>query len=140
MKSSKDVFKMAWMMAYVAVKKFGGNVKDYIVESIKLAWQQIKQGFKKSKDMVKSDYVALLINHVIAVSFFKKDGSKRLIYGTLNFDYINQHQHQHQHQHHDSNSSKTRTVPEHQIIIFDAEINEYRSFIIDNVIDYVIIA
>jgi hypothetical protein len=132
MKNSKSVFTMAWLIAKIAVKRFGGNVKDYIVESIKLAWQQVKQGIKSVHEMIKQDYIRLMLNHVIAVSFFKKDGSKRIIYGTLQTDYINQH--------HVSASTKTRTVPEHQVIIFDAEINEYRSFIIDNVIDYVVIA
>jgi hypothetical protein len=132
MKNSKSVFQMAWLIAKIAVKRFGGNVKEYIAASIKLAWNQIKNGIKSVHEMVKADYVQMMLNHVIAVSFFKKDGSKRLMYGTLNHEYINQH--------HVSASSKTRTVPEHQIIIFDAEINEYRSFIIDNVIDYIIIA
>ena len=132
MKTSNNAFALAWIIAKIAVKRFGGNVKEYIASSIKLAWKQIKNGIKSVYEMVKADYIKLMLNHVIAVSFYKKDGSKRLIYGTLNTDYINQH--------HVSNSSKTRTVPEHQIIIFDAEINEYRSFIIDNVIDYVVIA
>jgi hypothetical protein len=133
MKNSKSVFQMAWLIAKIAVKRFGGNVKDYIVESIKLAWKQVKQGIKSVHEMIKQDYIRLMLNHVIAVSFFKKDGSKRIIYGTLNSDYIKQN-------HQVMASSKTRTVPEHQVIIFDAEINEYRSFIVDNVIDYVVIA
>ena len=132
MKTSNNAFALAWIIAKIAVKRFGGNVKEYIAASIKLAWKQIKNGIKSVYEMVKADYIKLMLNHVIAVSFYKKDGSKRLIYGTLNTDYISQH--------HVSASSKTRTVPDHQIIIFDAEINEYRSFIIDNVIDYVVIA
>ena len=131
MKTSKNVFQIAWIIAKIAVKRFGGKVKEYLAASIKLAWSQIKAGFKSNSKMTKSDYVKLLINHVIGVSFFKKDGSKRIIYGTLNVDYINQH--------YSKFSTSTRTVPNHQVIIFDAEINEYRSFIIDNVIDYVII-
>ena len=131
MKTAKQAFSTAWLIAKAASKKFGGNVAMYFIESLKLAYKQIKAKAKSANELTKADLIQIMLHHTIVVSFFKKDGSKRFMYGTLNREYIESN--------HVSNSSKTRTVPNHQIIIFDAELNEYRSFIIDNLIDYAII-
>ena len=39
----KNVMKNAWEIARNAVKKFGGNVKEYFAESLKLAWAAFKK-------------------------------------------------------------------------------------------------
>lgn len=38
----KNTMKRAWEIAKEAVKKFGGKVKEYFAESLKLAWSEIK--------------------------------------------------------------------------------------------------
>lgn len=38
----KSVMTIAWEIAYDAVETFGGKVKDYFTQSLKLAWIKIK--------------------------------------------------------------------------------------------------
>ncbi|TCP32200.1 phage protein Gp111 [Scopulibacillus darangshiensis] len=43
----KSVMAIAWKMARHGAKKFGGKVKDYFSEALKLAWKAVKGGFVK---------------------------------------------------------------------------------------------
>lgn len=40
----KQILKTAWEISYVAVEKFGGKVKEFFSESLKMAWEQAKNG------------------------------------------------------------------------------------------------
>ena len=37
-----DILKAAWKLARIGQKKFGGNVKEYMSEALKLAWSIVK--------------------------------------------------------------------------------------------------
>ena len=39
----KNVMTIAWEIAREGVEKFGGNVKEYFAESLRLAWKKIKE-------------------------------------------------------------------------------------------------
>lgn len=39
----KKIMKRAWEIAREGVKKFGGKVKEYLAESLKLAWKEVKE-------------------------------------------------------------------------------------------------
>lgn len=39
-KTKSSIMKRAWTIAKEAVKKFGGNVKEYFAQSLKLAWAE----------------------------------------------------------------------------------------------------
>lgn len=43
-----NVMKRAWEIAKAGQQKFGGKVKEYFAESLKLAWAEVKKGVKKS--------------------------------------------------------------------------------------------
>lgn len=43
----KNVMKRAWEIAREGVKKFGGKVKEYFAEALKMAWAEFKKGVKK---------------------------------------------------------------------------------------------
>lgn len=42
-----QVMKRAWEITKEAVKKFGGKVKEYFAQALKMAWAEIKKGAKK---------------------------------------------------------------------------------------------
>lgn len=39
----KKIMKRAWEIAREGVKKFGGKVKEYFAEALKLAWKEVKE-------------------------------------------------------------------------------------------------
>jgi hypothetical protein len=43
----KNVMKRAWEIARQGVKKFGGKVKEYFAEALRIAWKEFKKGVKK---------------------------------------------------------------------------------------------
>jgi hypothetical protein len=42
-----NVMKPAWEIAKAGQKKFGGKVKEYLAEALRLAWASIKKGVEK---------------------------------------------------------------------------------------------
>lgn len=59
----KNVMKRAWEIARNAVAKFGGKVKEYFTQSLKLAWAEVKQvvvsPVKKEEKKVSKSMTAL---------------------------------------------------------------------------------
>ena len=52
----QNVMRKAWEIAREGQKKFGGKVKEYFAEALRMAWRIVKgmeQGFEKMKDVVK---------------------------------------------------------------------------------------
>jgi hypothetical protein len=47
----KEVMQQAWKIAREGVAKFGGKVKEYFAEALKIAWELAK-GLKNVKDVV----------------------------------------------------------------------------------------
>lgn len=48
-----NVMKRAWAIAKKGAKKFGGNVKEYFAESLKIAWEEVKNPYKFIAEKVK---------------------------------------------------------------------------------------
>lgn len=42
----RNVMKKAWEIAREGVKKFGGNVKEYFSQALKMAWAIVKNGME----------------------------------------------------------------------------------------------
>jgi hypothetical protein len=52
----QNVMRKAWEIARAAQKKFGGKVREYFAEALRMAWRIVKgmeKGFEKMKDVVK---------------------------------------------------------------------------------------
>lgn len=52
----QNVMRKAWEIAREGQKKFGGKVKEYFAEALRMAWRIVKameKGFEKMKDVVK---------------------------------------------------------------------------------------
>ena len=80
--------------------------------------------------MTKTEYQELLRNNVLLVNFIKKDGSIRTLKCTLKQEYMDVFK---------GSTGSTRKVPEHQVCCIDLDINEFRSFTTDSVINYQIL-
>lgn len=42
----RNVMKKAWEIAREGVRKFGGNVKEYFAEALRMAWALVKKGME----------------------------------------------------------------------------------------------
>lgn len=51
-----NVMTAAWDIAYEGVEKFGGKVKEYFAEALKMAWELIKGGKEEVKTENKLTY------------------------------------------------------------------------------------
>ena len=57
----ENVMKSAWEIAYEGVAKFGGEVKEYFSEALKIAWDLFKKG---GKEMKYANEVTGIIEHM----------------------------------------------------------------------------
>lgn len=48
----KNIMKRAWEIAKEAVKKFGGKVRQYFSEALRMAWKEAKNVAKKIVDRI----------------------------------------------------------------------------------------
>ena len=48
----KNIMKRAWEIAKEAVKKFGGKVRQYFAEALRMAWEEAKNVVKKIVDRI----------------------------------------------------------------------------------------
>jgi hypothetical protein len=78
----------------------------------------------------KAQFTELLKNHVLVVHFTKKDNTVRKLICTLQESAIEKVA---------VKGVRTRTVPEHQVCCLDVELNEFRSFTIDSVLNFSIL-
>jgi hypothetical protein len=83
--------------------------------------------------MTKQEYVQLLQNNILLVTFIKKDGTKRELKCTLKPNIIEAYYSNH------SKPTSVRKSNDLQVSAVDIELNEFRSFLVDSVIDYKII-
>ena len=83
--------------------------------------------------MQKQDFLNLLAQNILLVTFTKKDGSLRKLKCSLKTDVLNDYYTN------NSKATSTRKVPENQVCCLDLEINEFRSFLIESVIEYQIL-
>ena len=64
----KKVMVRAWEIARAAVKKFGGSVKSFFAQSLKMAWAEIKGVIKvdvKMKNMVEESIIKLMAPYTV---------------------------------------------------------------------------
>ena len=80
--------------------------------------------------MTKQDYINLLQNNILLVTFTKKDGSIRELTCSLKKEAIDKHYEIH------SKPTNTRRTADNQVSCIDLEINEFRSFLVESVIEY----
>jgi hypothetical protein len=70
----------------------------------------------------------ILHDHMVNVKFTKVNGTIRNMKATLMPEVVNKISR--------GATGSTRTVPDHQICCIDTEINEWRSFTIDSIIEF----
>lgn len=68
-----NVMKSAWEIAYEGVEKFGGKVKEYFSEALKIAWDFFKKGGKEV------NYAEQVKGTLVAVNFPKLEGSEKQV-------------------------------------------------------------
>ncbi|PWA05486.1 hypothetical protein DCC39_18035 [Pueribacillus theae] len=51
----RNVMKRAWEMAKEGAKKFGGKAIEYIAESLKLAWKEVKNAVNELPKLIGSE-------------------------------------------------------------------------------------
>lgn len=97
----KNVMTQAWVIAKEAVNKFGGKVKEYFAEALKMAWAQVKAISFDTNSLIavgkQGDYGFVAIpadtqiervvdgsNHIIEATEAKgKDGNVYKVYSVL---------------------------------------------------------
>lgn len=68
-----NVMKSAWEIAYEGVEKFGGKVKEYFVEALKIAWNLFKKGGNEM------NYVKQVKGTVSKINIPQLEGSEKQI-------------------------------------------------------------
>jgi hypothetical protein len=79
------------------------------------------------------DYKEILHERVVVFTFKKKDGSERVMRGTTNLDLIPASKHP---KSVTEGAEGTRKVNDSVIAVFDLDADEWRSFIIDNLVEF----
>ncbi len=54
-----NVMTTAWEIAYEGVERFGGKVKEYFAEALKMAWELLKGGNEEVKEKSELKYTAV---------------------------------------------------------------------------------
>jgi hypothetical protein len=83
--------------------------------------------------MNKQDFLDLLVTNILLVTFTKKDGTTRNLKCTLQNNFLEDYYKN------TPKATSTRRVPDNQVCCLDLEINEFRSFLIESVIEYQIL-
>lgn len=75
----KNVMKKAWEIAREGVRKFGGNVKEYFAEALRMAWTIVKNGMEIGYELLgkKNGVMHFIVNDVdgLEVSFLTEEKS-----------------------------------------------------------------
>lgn len=65
----KQIMKRAWEIARQGVKKFGGKVKEYFAEALKMAWDE----FKNATETVTTDRIVEEIHAAYGSGYAHRD-------------------------------------------------------------------
>lgn len=72
-----NVMKRAWEIAKEGQKKFGGKVKEYFSQALKMAWAEVKTPGKKTVKEV-ADMIQAKLGNMVKVSVWEKYGKRRI--------------------------------------------------------------
>ncbi|MGG3734522.1 hypothetical protein ABET14_04860 [Heyndrickxia coagulans] len=73
-----NVMKRAWEIAKAGQRKFGGKVKEYFAESLRLAWKEAKAAKEITVEDVETYINSVMKSDSYSVNYWAKYGKERL--------------------------------------------------------------